>query len=177
MRELCLSDELILLDAYTGSDVDALYAGEDDEQARRFGWYPSKSTREQVSAAIARWREAWHVDAPTRAFAIRDGVTRQLVGGCEIRLGDESIARMSYWVFPPWRRRGLATRAVRLGCAYAFSELGVERMELYIEPDNTASRRVAERAGFAQEGRLRSQAILGGERRDMILYARLRSDP
>jgi len=56
-----------------------------------------------------------------------------------------------------------------------FAELGVERMELYLEPDNLASRGVARKAGFVEEGVPRKQAKFGEERRDMLICSRLPS--
>lgn len=149
MSVAVLSDGVVVLDGHTLADVHAQVAGEDDEQAKRFGWYPSRSTDETVRAAIERWREEWRSGGPTRAFALRvEGV---LAGGCELRLRDGG-AEMSYYVFPPFRRRGLATRAVRLACDYAFEELSLAWLELHVEPDNAASLGVARKAGFAGKG-------------------------
>jgi RimJ/RimL family protein N-acetyltransferase len=170
-----LTDGVVVLDAFTLDDVAAHVAGEDEEQARRFGWHPARSTEETARAAILRWQEEWRVDGRTRAFAVRS--EGELVGGCEIRLRDDGIAEMSYWVFPHHRGRGIARHALRLACAYAFSDLGVVRIELYGQPDNHASRSVARSAGFTEEGTLRSRELtIAGERRDMVLYARLASD-
>jgi len=101
-----------------------------------------------------------------------------LVAGCvlEIRPDDGEIAELSYWVFPPYRRRGYATRSVELVCRYAFESLGIVRVELYIEPTNDASLRVAAKAAFVQEGLLRQHDRCHGGRRDMVLFSRLRTD-
>jgi RimJ/RimL family protein N-acetyltransferase len=172
-----LSDEVLVLDAFTLRDVAGQLGGEDEEHARRFGWYPEHSTEESVRRAILRWEREWRSGGRTRTFAARDVHSGELVGGCEIRIRDQGIAEMSYWIFPLYRGGGLAARAVRLACEYAFPELAVERMELYVEPDNHASRAVARKAGFVEEGTLRSQGVtLGGERRDMVVYSRLQSD-
>ena len=75
------------------------------------------------------------------------------------------------------RGRGYAARATRLLCGYAFDELGLERLEAYVEPDNTASRRVVEAVGFVEEGLVRKRELTQhGERRDMILYRLLPDD-
>jgi RimJ/RimL family protein N-acetyltransferase len=171
-----LSDGVVVLNSYTLADVEAHLAGEDEEQARRFGWYPERSTEDDVRAAIENWREQWRTGGSTRGFAARSAETGELVGGCEIRLQGDGTARISYWTFPPFRRRGLATKAVRLVCDYAFTQLGVERIELHVEPDHAASRGVAERAGFTEEGVMRSGRSFGQERQDMILYS-LSSSP
>ncbi len=135
-----------MLGEHTLANTAALLAGEDDEHARRFGWFPARSTDRTVEAAIERWEEQWRTSGATRAFAARECVTSTLVGGCEIRLGDDRVAAMSYWVFPFARRRGYATRALALACRYAFSELEVRLIELHIAAGNTASREVARRA-------------------------------
>ena len=146
-RDLLLTDGVIVLDRFKPDDVDAHVAGEDEEHARRFGWYPNRSTAETARAAFARWDE------------------------------DKRMAEISYWTFPTHRGRGLAARAVRLACSYAFAELRVERIEAYIEPDNVASRRVVEAAGFLEEGLVRERELTArGERRDMALYGLLPRD-
>jgi RimJ/RimL family protein N-acetyltransferase len=50
------------------------------------------------------------------------------------------------------------------------------RLEAFIEPDNSASTRTAEKAGYVREGVLRSYMEFGGTRRDMAVYARLRDE-
>jgi hypothetical protein len=56
-------------------------------------------------------------------------------------------------------------------------ELRVPRLELYVEPWNAASIRTAERAGSRREGLLRGWQEVGGERKDMLMHARLPTDP
>jgi RimJ/RimL family protein N-acetyltransferase len=172
-----LTDGVVVLDGHTYADVDAHRAGEDEEQARRFGWYPHRSTEQTVRTAIERWREAWRTGGVERAFALRAAESETLMGGVELRLRGDRIAHLSYWVFPRYRGQGLAARAIRLAADYAFRDLQEERVEAYIEPDNVASRRAVERAGFREEGVLRRQATVGDARRDMVLYAKLPIDP
>lgn len=172
-----LTDGVVRLSRYTLADVAAQVAGEDEETARRFGWYPEHSTPQTVRAAIQAWQEQWDTNGPIRAFAVRAVATGALVGSAELRIQEGGIAHLSWATHAPYRGQGLAGRAARLLCAYAFEHLGIERLEAYIEVDNLASRGVARKAGFIQEGILRQQARFGAERRDMILFARLPSDP
>ena len=172
-----LTDGVLLLDGYLREDVDAHLKGEDEETARRFGWYPQRSSVDTVRGAIERWQENWRTGGSRRAWAVRDPETGRLLGGCEVRLKGSGVAEMSCWTGHEDRGRGVASRAARLVCDYAFHELGVARVEVLVEPDNLASRRVAEKAGFVQEGILRDVAQVGDERRDMVLYSRLPADP
>jgi RimJ/RimL family protein N-acetyltransferase len=167
-----LTDGVVTLDAFTDADVAAHVAGEDEEQARRFGWYPDRSTHETARAAFEQWTDDWAKDGPTRAFAMR--VQGELVGGCQLRLREKEMGEISYWTFPQHRGRGYATRATRLLCAYALNEVHLGRIEAYVEPDNVASRRVVEAAGFVEEGLLRRRELTQeGERRDMLVYGLL----
>jgi RimJ/RimL family protein N-acetyltransferase len=172
-----LDDGVVALDAHTLADVAAHVAGEDPEQARRFGWHPKRSTPETATAAIEAWQAQWAAGGPQRAFAVRELPGGALAGGCELRLQSDGRAAMSYWTFPAFRGRGLATRAVRLVTAWAFAELAVVRVELHIEPDNHASLAVARRAGFTREGVLREHSSVGERRVDMVSWSRLASDP
>lgn len=167
-----LSDGVVALDAFTDADLDAHVAGEDDELARRFGWYPSRSTHDTARAAFARWAGDWANDGETRAFAVR--AAGVLVGGCQLRFRAKRIGELSYWTLAGHRGRGYAPRAVRLLCRYAFDELRLERLEAYVEPDNAASRAVAETLGFHEEGLARRRELTQhGERRDVVLYGLL----
>jgi RimJ/RimL family protein N-acetyltransferase len=172
-----LSDGLVRLDAFTAADLAAHVAGEDEELARRFGWHPNRSTLETAQAAFQRWAAEWEHEGQMRAFAVRDAPTGTLVGGLELRLREHRIGEISYWTNRQHRGRGFAARAVRLGCAFAFEGLALERVEAYVEPDNVASRRTAERVGFVEEGLLRARELArDGQRRDMVLYGLLRGD-
>ena len=84
---------------------------------------------------------------------------------------------VSGYLTAPWaRRRGVASRALRLICGFAFEELGLARVEVTIEPENTASRAVALSVGFVEEGLLRSYMPIDGHRRDMLMYSLLPGD-
>jgi RimJ/RimL family protein N-acetyltransferase len=53
----------------------------------------------------------------------------------------------------------------------------MERLELWIDVSNPASERVAERAGYVQEGVLRSTWFKEDIRIDAGVWSRLRTDP
>jgi RimJ/RimL family protein N-acetyltransferase len=72
---------------------------------------------------------------------------------------------VSYWTHAGKRGRGYARNALILLLDYAAS-IGVTRLEAHIAPDNHASQRVAESAGFTRAGTFTDD---GGE---MIRYVR-----
>jgi RimJ/RimL family protein N-acetyltransferase len=73
------------------------------------------------------------------------------------------------------RGQGLMTRAVVVLAGWLFGE-GVGRLEIRTHPDNDASQRVAERAGFTREGLERRSIWLHGGRHDAIVWSLLPED-
>ncbi|MGP8059831.1 MAG: GNAT family N-acetyltransferase [Acidimicrobiales bacterium] len=105
--------------------------------------------------------------------------TGRPVGSIGLWLRDLDLGRASvgYWVLAGARGRGAATSALGALTRWAQGELGVPRLEAYAEPWNEASIRAAESNGFRAEGLLRGFQVVGGERRDMVMLARLAGDP
>jgi RimJ/RimL family protein N-acetyltransferase len=114
-------------------------------------------------------------------FVIADAARDEPLGLVSLRIaeGDPGLAAVGYWLRPEARGRGAATVALQLIARWAFSDLGVQRLELTTSPENVASQRVAERAGFIREGVLREliAATEDNGRRDAVLYSLLPTDP
>lgn len=83
-------------------------------------------------------------------------------------------ARVGYSVAPVSRGRGVGRDALTAVTTFAWTIPALHRIELYIEPWNTGSLRVAEAAGYQREGLLRSYLAIGGTRRDLLVYFALR---
>jgi [ribosomal protein S5]-alanine N-acetyltransferase len=60
---------------------------------------------------------------------------------------------------------------------YLFAAKQVNRISLVIVPENTASRRVAEKSGFQAEGTARGAFFNRGRSVDVLIYSLLRDDP
>jgi RimJ/RimL family protein N-acetyltransferase len=145
-----LTDGVVRLDGHTLADAEAHWAGEDEEMMRRFD-SPRKATLEETRAVMERWSAARLAGAPEFTYALRDA-SGSLVGGCASYRLTEDSANVSYWIFPAFRGRGYAARALTLLCNTVALVPGVVQIEAHVDEDNIASRRVAERSGFIKEG-------------------------
>jgi RimJ/RimL family protein N-acetyltransferase len=108
---------------------------------------------------------------------VADAETDELLGSIgiqEVRRA-ESRCDLGYWLARPARGRGVMTRAVRLLSRWVFDNLPIERIQITVQPDNEASRAVAERAGYSFEGILRSYIEIKGTARDAAMYSLLRA--
>jgi [ribosomal protein S5]-alanine N-acetyltransferase len=77
---------------------------------------------------------------------------------------------------PAFAGRGYTTEAVQLLVDYLFAARRCERIQLAIVPQNVASRRVAEKCGFVEEGTARRAFFVGGRHHDLVLYSLVRGD-
>ena len=100
-----------------------------------------------------------------------------LIGSIGLFPPRDGFAEAGYWTAPGGRRQGFTAEALRVLTAWAFDDLGLHRVELHVEPENVGSRGVAERAGFRPEGLVRQRFLHRGRPSDVVLYARLASDP
>jgi RimJ/RimL family protein N-acetyltransferase len=73
------------------------------------------------------------------------------------------------------RGHGLMTRAVVVLSEWLLGQ-GVGRLEIRTHPDNAASQRVAENAGFVREGIARSAVQSRGRRWSVVVYSLLPED-
>lgn len=144
-----LTDGVIVISPLRWDDVDPHLAGEDDELVRWLVGGPA--SRATVHAHVRRSIERWATGGPKLSFGIRVDRGTTLCGTIDADLDAMPATRqagLSYGLYPQFRRRGLATRAVRLVCRYLGERGDVDRVLIDVDPANVASSRVAERAGF-----------------------------
>ncbi|GAY13098.1 GNAT family N-acetyltransferase [Pseudonocardia sp. N23] len=167
-----------VLRAFRGDDLPLVLEAARDGAITRVTTVPQCADEYRARTWI-RMQQARVADRAGFPFAIADAVTDEPLGQVGLWFSGVGAgrARVGYWVPAAHRGRGLAGRALRRLVPWAFEVAGVERLELYVEPHNVASQRVATGAGFRWEGLLRAWETIGAERRDMVMYSRLPSDP
>ncbi len=110
------------------------------------------------------------------SLAIVDREAERAVGqmGLWISHLRKGRVEIGYWVAPSGRKQGAASAALELLSAWAFEQLDIDRISLFIEPWNVPSQKTAERSGFEREAILKSWERVAGQPKDMWAYARLR---
>ena len=84
---------------------------------------------------------------------------------------------IGYRLFDPQRGgRGYTSEATRLLVDYLFHAYTYHRLELLMDPQNTASERIAQKNGFTQEGLMRQAFFINGSMRDVKMYSLLRPE-
>lgn len=136
---------------YRQDDLDELAAMFADEETMRF--YPRPKTRDEALAWI-EWNVRlyseegfglWVMESVETAEFLGDcGLTPQTVEGVtDIEVGWHT--KRAFW------NEGLATEAALACRDVGFTQFGLQRLISIIDPENIASRRVAEKIGMRPE--------------------------
>ncbi|MEU7568332.1 GNAT family protein [Streptomyces fradiae] len=120
---------------------------------------------------------AWHDDTEY-TFSVRprgrhDG---PLLASASLHHPRAGTWEVGFYTVREHRGNGYATEATRTLAHWAFTALGCARLEWRAEVGNTASRLVAEKAGFTLEGTLRAAFARPDSHRDCWLASLLPSD-
>lgn len=120
--------------------------------------------------------ERWYEELPSgeKWFIVekKDGA---MIGQILARLEGPHYA-IGYRIIPDERDKGYCTEAVKILVDYLFLSTDVVRVQAQTSPDNKASIRVLEKAGFTREGVIRKSIHVRGRWRDGVLYSMLRDE-
>lgn len=149
-----LADGTIVLRVMTLDDAQALADGEDEDAVRWLTGGPG--TLETAGAHISASLEQWRIDGPRRAWGIYDQATGMLAGTAEAHFALDGLAEdeanISYSVFPAFRGRRYAVRAVDLVCRWLAEATDKTTAVLRIDPRNTYSAQISGPCGFTEQG-------------------------
>jgi RimJ/RimL family protein N-acetyltransferase len=163
VRVPTLASGPVVLRPWEPQDAAWYVAARDDEV---FAW-----TRESPSLTVeeaAAQFAATAGDPDRAAFAIVDPGGGELLGNVGLVRHPDAV-ELSIWVAAPARGRGVAGVAVAAAAYWAAGTCGRPRLELLTHPGNTASQRVAEKAGFTTTG-LRASCDSCADERGMVLH-------
>ena len=158
------------LRAWAEADASALVRACSDPLTRRYTSVPAPYTLEDARLFIRAGRSA-----TTLPLAVVDRAAPEtLLGAVGLHAIDEHRGRaeIGYWTAPWARRRGVAARALGLLSAWALGPAGIARLELFAEPENVVSQRVALACGFARADLVAGGIALRGRRHDVIRFWR-----
>jgi RimJ/RimL family protein N-acetyltransferase len=142
-----LSDGVVTLRRRRTTDVRAQAEAAHDPETSR--WLDDTPPDPDADPAISLRRTADSFAAGRSAtLTVADATTDEPLGLVNVQFRSDALATLAYSVFPAARGRGIAGRAVALARSWGFGGLGLEELRLEIDPANTSSRRVAEKAGW-----------------------------
>ena len=83
---------------------------------------------------------------------------------------------VGYFVVPNERKKGYASEAIKIMIDYLFLSKDTVRIQARTDPQNLASWKALEKAGFTKEGILRKTCFCWGEWKNDCMYSILREE-
>ena len=178
IEETTIESERLRLRPMRESDAERIqqFAG-DQELARTTGAIPHPYPDDAASEWIST-HDDLRKNGRAEVYAIAERDSNLLIGAIDLRRGEFAhIYEVGYWVARERWGQGVCTEALTALIDFAFErDEQLLRIFAYSYPENPASTRVQEKAGFRREGLLRHGLVRLTEPRDAILSAIVRED-
>lgn len=102
----------------------------------------------------------------------------ELVGSIDLHFIDShnKKAEIGYWIHSSQAKKGITTKCVKKVCQIAFEEMGLNKLSIGADTENTGSNAVALKSGFSFVGTDKQDIMMYDRLRDMNKYSLLRSD-
>lgn len=95
--------------------------------------------------------------------------------GLHTRLGDRAL-EIGYWIHKDYINQGLVTESTAALIQVAFEIIHVHRIEIHMDPANTASAAIPRKLGFTHEGTLRTNLRFLDDWQDTMIWGLLESE-
>jgi len=130
-----------------------LHAAFSDPETMRFMPSLPHQTVDETRAEIERLNSSDH--ACYWAIYLNKGDSAAKAIGFVGYIGNPGVPGMGYFLQRDYWKQGIAPEAVGAALDYGFGALGLDRVELWVNHDNFASQRLAEKVGFVRRGQFR----------------------
>lgn len=149
-----------------------------DKQTQRWLPFPQESGQIDGLAWCTEMAEERRDSGNGDHYGVVRREDERLVGCLWTRRTDwgTRVTEVSYAISPEARGFGMAAEAVDALAIALILEHGFQRIEMRVAPGNTASRRVAEKAGFTYEGLLRNASYVHSGRVDLEVWSFVAAD-
>lgn len=169
-----LQSPRLSLTALNAGDRDGLFAILGDESVTRYLGSEPLQNREEAAGLIREYERRRQAGEELR-WAIRVKGEERLAGMCILRepYSSRRRAELGYLLATDKWGQGLTAEAAEAVLSYGFGVLGLNRIEALTFAENSASRALLRKLGFAEEGILRQHAWEKGRYWDDVIHALL----
>jgi len=86
-------------------------------------------------------------------------------------------AEIGFWLLPEYWGKGIMTETIPLIINYAFNNIGLHRIEGFVEPENSNCKNALAKLSFILEGTMQDCEIKNGKFISLDVYAKLNTSP
>ena len=173
-----LETDRLILRPFRAEDANAMYANwASDPEVTKFLSWPTYKSIDDAHAILNLWLESYG-NPEFYQWAIVLKELGQPIGSISVVNLDNRVdlAEIGYCIGKPWWGRGIMPEAVQAVMAYLFQDVGMQRLEVGHDPENSASGAVIRKCGFRYEGTLRRRIRSNRGITDVAWYSLLKEE-
>lgn len=148
----------------------------DSEVTKYLSWQPYQSV-EDVEINLSEYQKNY-IDPNYFFWGIEEKSTQQLIGTISASIADQTTktAEVGYCIGQKWWKKDFASEALKKVISYLFEKNEFERIEGFYDTQNTASKKVMQKAGMVYEGTFYQSLVTNRGIVDSACYAILKKD-
>ena len=156
------------------SDALEIFASVQEQRVHLGRWLPFVAKTRCLNDTVVYLQGVARAIPRRPVFTIRVGRVQTFAGLAGFRAGDSEsgTVQIGCWLREEYQGRGIASRAVKRLCRYAFRKLDARRVEIKCATRNVRGNRLAQRLGFRLcRVEYRAQLLSDGHRTNLKVYA------
>ena len=167
-----LESDRLILRPFTVNDVQDVYQYASDDIVTKYLTWPSHTDISQTEKVV----KEFYMDKPG-VYAIELKSEGKCIGCIDLRICEEhDKASFGYVLNRKYWNNGYMTEALKLLIDFAFSKLGLNRIESTHYVGNEGSGRVMQKCGMRYEGKGLQEVKIKGIFHDVVHYAILKEN-
>jgi [ribosomal protein S5]-alanine N-acetyltransferase len=171
-----IKTERLLLRQFVESDLENVFKGLSDPKIIKYYGvsYPTiEDAKEQMIFFSELEKEGTGI---WWAVCSLDNRTFYGAGGLNSLSKEHKRAEIGFWLLTDFWGKGIITETVPLICKYGFDNLGLHRIEGFVETDNLNCKKVMKKITFKHEGTMKDCEIKNGKFISLDIYAKLKNE-
>ena len=170
-----LETERFILRKLTAADAGDLFHYFSNDEVTKYYEVESFVELKQAQDLIQSWNSRYIKKIGFR-WAIAEKSSNKVIGTCGYRnwVKDHYKAEITFELNPTYWGQGVMSEVLQEIMRFGFEDLGLNRIEAYIDPDNIRSRYLLEKTGFYEEGYLKQCFYEKSQFVDAVLFSLLK---
>ena len=175
MESVKIQSKRLLLRPFIESDIKSVFKGlSHPDIIKHYGvsFKSLEATKEQMN-----WFANLEKERTGMWFAVcsQDNKIFYGAGGLNDISKEHKKAEIGFWLLTDFWGKGIMTEAMPLICNYGFNELGLHRIEGFVESDNTNCKKAMAKLDFQHEGTMKDCEIKNGNFISLDIYSKIKA--
>ena len=177
MQFECLTTPRLVLRKLTPEVYDFVFQNYSEDELRSFLGIASEEQFQNEKDRQEKGRAMYNRDVIV--FQLIDKESQKVIGSCSLHNWYYLHRRseLGYAVTDEaFKNKGFMTEAVEAVIDYGFNQIGLNRIEAFVAPYNTPSRKIMEKFHFKEEGFMKQHYFYDGKFDDSLVFGLLREE-